>query len=498
MAVQVGGITSALQGLVQVNRAAALDRERERERRRAERAGGVSNLGAIAGGILGAVYGGPQGAALGAGAGATLGRAFGGGAPVQAGEAIQLGAGVAGLQQQMEQQQQREAMGRAESGILTMLQPSAQQMALEPGMSGPGDMASHGEAAGLAGMLQAAGKAPAGQRLSILGAALQAQQAMQPAAPQFKEVNGRLVQTNASGGPSVALDLSDGGSGKPFEGTGLSAQDSNALVVLGQKAADGGWDSLSPQEQRTYRLAYARATREEIIQVPQPDGTVQTKLRHPLELEPIAFPPPGDRKAKDNGEPPPSQQPGNGGRVIGTKNPTMSVNDAGRLQMIRTAQDSFSRVKGAVIMPDGTVNRLLVASMAANLPRTEGRQRRQEMRDVLATKLRLETGAQANDHELDDMMARFMPSPGDRDDAIISKMERLDGFLQGSLDLAAVGRGVLSQETLRKASQQKAEQGIPTGSEQNPAAPTTQKAFDDLPSGAWFINPADGRLLQKR
>lgn len=32
----------------------------------------------------------------------------------------------------------------------------------------------------------------------------------------------------------------------------------------------------------------------------------------------------------------------------------------------------------------------------------------------------------------------------------------------------------------------------------NPASPQSQEDFDALPSGAWFVNPADGRLMQKR
>jgi hypothetical protein len=35
-------------------------------------------------------------------------------------------------------------------------------------------------------------------------------------------------------------------------------------------------------------------------------------------------------------------------------------------------------------------------------------------------------------------------------------------------------------------------------SQANPASPTTQQQFDALPPGAWFKNPADGRVLQKK
>jgi hypothetical protein len=35
-------------------------------------------------------------------------------------------------------------------------------------------------------------------------------------------------------------------------------------------------------------------------------------------------------------------------------------------------------------------------------------------------------------------------------------------------------------------------------SEASPALPTSQESFDKLPSGAWFKNPADGRIMQKK
>lgn len=35
-------------------------------------------------------------------------------------------------------------------------------------------------------------------------------------------------------------------------------------------------------------------------------------------------------------------------------------------------------------------------------------------------------------------------------------------------------------------------------SQQAPARPTSREAFDQLPSGAWFVNPADGRVMQKK
>lgn len=37
----------------------------------------------------------------------------------------------------------------------------------------------------------------------------------------------------------------------------------------------------------------------------------------------------------------------------------------------------------------------------------------------------------------------------------------------------------------------------PSGSSGNPFMPVSAKEFDNLPVGAWFINPADGRVLQK-
>lgn len=39
--------------------------------------------------------------------------------------------------------------------------------------------------------------------------------------------------------------------------------------------------------------------------------------------------------------------------------------------------------------------------------------------------------------------------------------------------------------------------GRPGTSQESPAHPTTQKEFDGLMAGAWFVNPADGQVMQK-
>lgn len=41
-------------------------------------------------------------------------------------------------------------------------------------------------------------------------------------------------------------------------------------------------------------------------------------------------------------------------------------------------------------------------------------------------------------------------------------------------------------------------QGAPGGGQDSPARPTTQQEFDALPSGALFVNPADGRVMRKK
>jgi hypothetical protein len=109
-------------------------------------------------------------------------------------------------------------------------------------------------------------------------------------------------------------------------------------------------------------------------------------------------------------------------------------------------------VREAIVNTDGSINRDTVFSMSSDIPLlgkgipgTEGRGVRSVLEDSLASKLRLETGAQANKEELQNIVDRFMPSLLDDDATIRDKMERLNQFFTDALH----NRSGLSQDADR-------------------------------------------------
>lgn len=115
--------------------------------------------------------------------------------------------------------------------------------------------------------------------------------------------------------------------------------------------------------------------------------------------------------------------------------------DAGRQAMISSAYRVIDPVRQS-LFPKGTkedpyagpVDRSTVFSMYGGLPFSEGRQRGQELEEAVQAKLRLETGAAANIGEVKSIIKRYEPHPLDSDDAIRSKLKRLDQFFSSSLE----------------------------------------------------------------
>lgn len=114
---------------------------------------------------------------------------------------------------------------------------------------------------------------------------------------------------------------------------------------------------------------------------------------------------------------------------------------AGKLAMIQMAQKTIGTVRDAIIRPDGSIDRVLIAQMnvdipllGSGIPFTQGRMYRAQFEDVASAKLRLETGAQANQGEITGIVDRFMPSIGDSKEGIIDKLSRMEEFFSLSLE----------------------------------------------------------------
>lgn len=136
----------------------------------------------------------------------------------------------------------------------------------------------------------------------------------------------------------------------------------------------------------------------------------------------------------------PRSQVGKAGGVVGRRERIRKPEEAGRTTMIGQAMTDATFVRRSILgelTAPKEIDQALVASMYFNIPRTDGRRLRSRMENALSTKLRLETGAQANQQELDNMMQRFLPSPFDNKETITDKLTRLEEFMGQSLQLTA-------------------------------------------------------------
>ena len=89
-----------------------------------------------------------------------------------------------------------------------------------------------------------------------------------------------------------------------------------------------------------------------------------------------------------------------------------------------------------VLMPGGKIDQGAMHAFIANAPRTEGRRVRKLVDDALSTKLRVETGVAARPDELQNLVARFVPSIFDNEATKIQKLQQLSFFLNTALEIA--------------------------------------------------------------
>lgn len=244
------------------------------------------------------------------------------------------------------------------------------------------------------------------------------------------------------------------GPGGPFEGQGIDAQVFNTLTVLGDKLRSGV--PLTSQEKAAYSLAYVRATEPKLTGSPQTGYTmVQPTIDGNLFPAPDAIgapavpaapagPAPAGPEVLPSATPAPEtvQTPSRpGATVTQLSGPTRTnANEAGRAALISSGVKSARQVRDAIVDPAGYVDRALIFTMASDIPLlgkgvpfTEGRTVRGQMEDALSAKLRLETGAQANAEEIQNMLDRFMPSTFDDDATVKDKLGRMVEFFETAI-----------------------------------------------------------------
>lgn len=113
----------------------------------------------------------------------------------------------------------------------------------------------------------------------------------------------------------------------------------------------------------------------------------------------------------------------------------MSVGDAGKAQMLRSAQSVLPQIDERLFNKDGSINRYNIANATAGTPLTEGRELDRFYEVGIQAITRLETGAAMPPSDIQNTRARFQPSPLDSDTTIKAKRALYGDFLSGALDL---------------------------------------------------------------
>lgn len=128
---------------------------------------------------------------------------------------------------------------------------------------------------------------------------------------------------------------------------------------------------------------------------------------------------------------------------LGTPKPdNVAPEVAGRISGLVQAQQIAGQIRGQFIKPNGSVDKQLVMTSFANLPKSKGREIRNDIGIAVDAVLRARTGAGVNNTEMKQVVDQFLPSPLDSDEQIASKLDRLDQFVSGTLDIATLPTAV--------------------------------------------------------
>lgn len=119
---------------------------------------------------------------------------------------------------------------------------------------------------------------------------------------------------------------------------------------------------------------------------------------------------------------------------------TVSANEAGRIAMIEGGASALQTVIGSVFPQglDQPADSQAIVALSLNVGST-GRLARSNLREVISTILRLETGAAQTEEEVDDALARFAPSVLDDDATVRDKLTRLQTRLTRAQELVRPG-----------------------------------------------------------
>jgi hypothetical protein len=109
----------------------------------------------------------------------------------------------------------------------------------------------------------------------------------------------------------------------------------------------------------------------------------------------------------------------------------LSADAAGKLAMVTQAESDLNEAEG-LLFPGGKFSPNMAFQTnfpGGGMPATEGRQAYSKVLNAVNAKLRIETGAQANPSEVQNILQRFMPTMRDTDVTAQDKFRRLKEFM---------------------------------------------------------------------
>ncbi|MGI9499790.1 MAG: hypothetical protein ACR2P3_07115 [Geminicoccaceae bacterium] len=176
----------------------------------------------------------------------------------------------------------------------------------------------------------------------------------------------------------------------------------------------------------------------------------------------------------------------------------MSPEAAAKTQLVAQGATDVRSAREMIINSDGSINRKLLGAanvpiIGGPVPGSDGVLLFSLMFNAVNAQLRAESGAAVPEQEVIRGMDRFLPSPFDNEETVNSKLDRLEGLLDGTLKASGREAAPTTEATLPAAD------SLSTGALEaaEPASPATQEDFDALPSGAVFIDPGDGKMYRK-
>jgi hypothetical protein len=244
-----------------------------------------------------------------------------------------------------------------------------------------------------------------------------------------------IAGARANGGPVQA--------GQPYlvgeNGPEVVVPSQNGTVVPNHQINHlwSGPDAPSADAQAATNIAYGGGVVADQVRAGQDIDMQQAMPQDAMSLPDVQTTDPLALQAMEAASQPGfGQAPAGGG---GMAQP-LPVGDAGKVQMMRTAQEALQGVEKLLYNQDGSLNRLNLAAarvpgLGVTVPGTDGQMLATQFEQGIQAITRMETGAAMAPSEIENTRTRFQPGALDSEPVAALKLKLFKGFVDGSLSL---------------------------------------------------------------